>query len=116
MKKLSEFKDEKAIAVVADLLPVLMDMLTNPENKKLKDVKNPFEMFSGFFKNSAEHMIKIFAILSEEDVKTYHCDGVEAMQNIMAMAMDDKLLTLFTSQSQMGDATSSGSASQNTEE
>ena len=52
MKKLSDFKDEKAIVVVAQLLEPIMTIVTNPENGKFKDEQNGFKMFSGFLANS----------------------------------------------------------------
>lgn len=115
MKRLSDFKDSDAIIVVAKLLPPIMEMLVDPENKKLKDEKNGFKMFSGFFKNSPDKMMEIFAVLSECDPEDYHCDGVDVIQNIMTLANDERLVELFTSQGQKGDATSSGSALENSE-
>ena len=115
MKKLSDFKDEKAIAVVAQLLEPILTILFNPENDKFKDEQNGFKMFSGFLANSPKAMMDVFAILSEHDVETYHCDGVEVAQNLLTLASDDRLTELFISQGQTGDATSSGSASVNIE-
>ena len=52
MKKLSDFKDEKAIVVVAQLLEPIMTIVTNPDNGKFKDDQNGVKMFSGFLANS----------------------------------------------------------------
>jgi hypothetical protein len=41
---------------------------------------------------------------------------VEVTKNLMTLVSDSRLIELFTSQGQTGDATSSGSASENTEE
>ena len=116
MKKLSDFKDESAVIVVADLLDPIMTIVTNPENAKFKDSNNGIKMFAGFFKNSPRAMMDIFAILSEGDPETYTCDGVDVAKNLMVVASDSRLIELFTSQGQTGDATSSGSASENIEE
>lgn len=114
MKKLSDFKDEKAMSVVADLMEPIMDIVGNENNKNAAKSKDGIAMFKGFFKNSPRSMMDIFAVLSEIDPAEYHCDGVEVLQNIMQLASDEKMISLFTSQSQMGDATSSGDASENT--
>lgn len=116
MKKLSDFKDEKAIVVVAQLLEPIMTIVTNPENGKFKDEQNGFKMFSGFLANSPKSMMQIFAILSEQDVERYHCDGVEVTKNLMTLVSDSRLIELFTSQGQTGDAKSSGSVAVNTVE
>lgn len=116
MKKLSDFKDEKGIEIASDVLSVIMEMLADDRNRAQQGEKNRFKMFSAFMKNTPDKMKEIFAILSEEDVKSYHCDGAEAMTNLLIMANDPIILGLFISQSQTGDAKSSGSASENTGE
>ena len=113
---LSDFKDEKAICVAADVLSVIMEIFSKKENLKMRGEKNPLKMFSAFMANSPAEMKKIFAILSEKDPETYHCDGAEALTNMLILANDSVLVLLFTSQSRTGDATSSGSVSVNTEE
>lgn len=115
MKKLSDFKDEKGIEIASEVLSVIMEMLADERNREQEGEKNRFKMFSSFMKNTPGKMKEIFAILSEEDVKTYHCDGAEAMTNLLIMANDPIILGLFLSQSQTGDAKSSGSASENIE-
>lgn len=116
MKKLSDFKDESAIVVVSKLIDPVMAILTNPENQKFKDEKSHIKMFSGFLANSPKAMMEIFAILSEQDVENYHCDCAEAAKNLITLVSDDRLIELFISQGQVGDANASGSASENIEE
>ena len=94
MKKLSDFKDEQAIVVVGQLLEPIMTIVTNPENGKFKDEQNGFKMFSGFLANSPKAMMQIFAILSEQDTETYHCDGVEV--TAYDLAADQESLILYT--------------------
>lgn len=116
MRKLSDFKDEKGIVVASKILSILMDMLANKKNMEQSGKESPIEMFSAFMENSPEEMRKIFAVLSEEDPEKYHCDGTEAMMNMMVLANDPVIISLFISQGQKGDAKSSASASENTEE
>lgn len=116
MRKLSGFKDEQAIIVVANLIEPILEIFANPENKKLSGEKNGFKMFSTFLSNSPGAMMKIFAILSEQDPESYHCDGVDVAKNLMEVISDNRLIELFISQGQTGDAKSSGSALVNTEE
>lgn len=116
MKKLSDFKNEEGIEVAARVLSVVMEIFANKNNWKKRECKNPLEMFATFMSNSPKQMMKIFAILSEKDENTYSCDGAEAMTNMLILANDYIFVGLFTSQGQMGDATSSGSASENIEE
>lgn len=115
MKKLSDFKDEKGIVVASQILSIVMEILTNKENLA-QSGKSPAVMFGEFMKNSPNEMKKIFAVLSEEDPESYHCDGTEAILNMMVLANDPVILNLFISQGRTGDAKSSASASENTEE
>jgi CHASE3 domain sensor protein len=115
MKKLSDFKDAAGIVVASKVLAVIMDMLSDKKNFELKGEENVVKMFTAFMANSPDKMREIFAILSEKDVSDYHCDGAEAMANMLMLANDPIVVGLFTLQSQMGDAISSGSVSENTE-
>lgn len=116
MKRLSDFKDEKGIEIAANLLEIIMTILSNNKNAEQETAKTPLAMFSAFMKNSPNEMKKIFAILSEEDEAKYTCNGAQAMENMLVLANDPILVGLFISQSRTGDAKSSGSASENTEE
>ena len=116
MKKLSDFKDSQGIVVASKVLAVIMEMLSDSRNLALKDEKNAIKMFTAFMANSPDKMREIFAILSEQDVGNYHCNGAEAMTNMLLLANDPIVVGLFTLQSQKGDAISSGSVSESTEE
>lgn len=116
MKKLSDFKDADGILVASKILAVIMEMLSDKRNLAMKEEKNPVQMFSAFMANSPEKMKHIFAILSEKEPDEYHCDGAEALTNMLLLANDPIIISLFTSQSQTGDANSSGSVSESTEE
>jgi hypothetical protein len=115
MKKLSDFKDEKGIVVASQILSVIMEILADKKNLE-QSGKSPAVMFGEFMKNCPVEMKKIFAILSEEDPESYHCDGTEAIMNMMVLANDPVILSLFISQGQTGDAKSSASVLENTEE
>lgn len=116
MRKLSDFKDGKGIEIAAKVLAVIMDILSDQRNLAQKNETNAVKMFSSFMENSPEKMKEIFAILSEADPMKYHCDGAEALTNMLLLANDPVIISLFTSQSQRRDATSSGSAAESTEE
>lgn len=115
MKKLSDFDDEKGVQIAAEILGITLEILSVEENAKQNNEKNPFKMFTTFMKNSPKEMMQIFAILSEENPEEYHCDGATAMENMLILSNDQILVGLFISQGQMGDAKSSGSASEKTE-
>lgn len=115
MKQLSDFKDERGIEIAADVLSVILDILSDEKNRAQRSENRPAKMFSVFMKNSPEKMKEIFAILSEIDPKEYACDGAEAMTNMLILANDPVMMTLFFSQSQSSEEKTSGSGSENTE-
>lgn len=115
MRRLSDFKGEKGIEIAAEVLAVIMEILTDEKNRVQEAEQNKIKMFTSFMRNSPKEMKKIFAILSEEDAETFECNGAEALANILILANDPILVSLFTSQRQTGAAKSSGSASENTE-
>lgn len=116
MKKLSDFKDENGIAIAGEVLSVIMEMLTDEKNRTQQKEKNRFKMFTAFMRNTPDKMREIFAILSEQNVEDYHCDGAEAMSNMTLLVNDPIILSLFLLQSQTEDAKLSGSAADSTKE
>ncbi len=115
MKKLSDFKDADGIVVASKIFSSIMRILSNEKNREQSTAKNPFDMFSAFMANSPAEMHEIFAILSEVDPSEYHCDGTDSLVNMMVLANDPVIVSLFISQGQKGDAKTSASASENTE-
>ena len=115
MKKLSDFKDGEGIVAASKVLSCIMDILADKRNLAQQGEKNAVKLFTAFMANSPDKMQEIFAILSEEDPENYHCDGAEAMANMLLLANDPVVISLFLSQSQSRGAISSGSVSETTE-
>ena len=113
MKKLSDFKDGHGIVIASKVLGVIMDIMADQRNMGQRNETDPVKMFTSFMENSPEKMKEIFAILSEQELSDYHCDGAEAMTNMLLLANDPVIISLFTSRSQMRGANSSGSALEN---
>lgn len=110
--RLSEFKDEKAIEVVADLLEPIYNIVSNSKNAEAKD-KGVLPFAAAMLKNSAKDVMAMLAILDDKDPKEYHCNAATVLGDIVNMLSDDELLQLFGLQSET--LTSAGSASANTE-
>ena len=113
MKRLSEFKNEEGVRVIAKLLQPVFRI-----GQKVKDIPRPvgmtaIELVSIWLENCPEDVIEIFAILSETPVEEYECNGASIMANTLKLASDTELMELFGLQSQT--QTSSGSASETTE-
>ena len=112
MKKLSDFKGVEGVVIGAQVLGVVMEMMTDQRNMAQKDETSTLKMFTAFMQNSPDKMMEIFAILSEVDPADYTCDGAQAMTNMLVLANDPIFISLFTSQGRKRDATASGSATE----
>lgn len=110
--KLSDFRDEKAIEVVADLLGPISKIVANKETAAAKD-KGMIEFAAAMLRNSKRDVMDMLAILSGQKPEDYHCTAATVMKDVLDMFSDPELMQLFGLQRQT--AGSSGSASESTE-
>ena len=109
--KLSDFKDEKAIEVVAELLIPIGNILV--KMKGLDPKKSTLEIAKDILKASPNDVKHMLAILSDVPVEKYHCTAATVLRDVVEMFSDDDMMQLFGLQSVT--RTSSGSASGSTE-
>ena len=107
--KLSEFKDEKAIEVVAKLLVPIGRIVSNKDNAKSRGGSN-LEFASAILANNPSDVKDMLAILNDVDPSEYHCNAATVIFDVMNMLADEQLLKLFGLQRQT--QTSSTSASE----
>lgn len=110
--KLSEFKDEKAIEVVAKLLVPIANIAENAKNAKAKGASK-LEFASALLANNKKEVMDMLAILSDKEPGEYHCNAATVLMDVFNMLSDPDLVQLFGLQSKT--STSSGSATENTE-
>ena len=111
--RLSEFKDEKGIEVVAQLLVPISKIFSNKENaaiqKRLKDQGGSMLDFaSAMLRNSPRAVMDMLAILDGKDPEHYHCSAATALRDVFNMISDPELLSLFGLQSQTPVSSGSG--------
>lgn len=107
--KLSEFKDEKAIEVVARLLVPIGNIVKNRDNANARGGSN-LEFASAILANNPSDVKDMLAILNDVDPSEYHCNAATVIFDVMNMLADEQLLQLFGLQRQT--QTSSTSASE----
>ena len=105
--RLSEFKDEKAIEVVADLLVPIGNIVANPANKDAHD-SGVIALESAMLKKNAKDAKEILAILADKPIESYTCTAATVLKDNLNVLSDPDLLELFGLQSQT--QTSAGSA------
>lgn len=112
MKKLSEFEGDAGIEVVADLLPYIEEIVSNPENAAARG-KSMLVFAASILKNNKSAIKGIFAVLNETPVDEYKISAASILVDITTMLNDKAMMGLFGLQSST--PASSGSALGNTE-
>ncbi len=110
--KLSEFKDEKGIEVVAKLLVPISNIAKNKGNVEAKG-KSLIEFAAAMLQNNQKDVKDMLAILADADPAEYHCSAASVLVDVLNMLNDPELMQLFGLQSKT--PASAGSASESTE-
>lgn len=112
--RLSDFKDEKAIEVVAALLVPIGNIAADKEMAEAqKSTKHMGAFVSTALTKHSRDVMDMLAILDDQDPTEYHCNAATVLRDVMTMFSDPDILALFGLQRQT--LASSGSASENTE-
>lgn len=116
--RLSEFKDEKGVEVVARLLVPISKIGSNPQNAAAKKAATEnggtmLDFASAMLQNSPRDVMDMLAILDGKDPENYSCSAASVLMDIFNMISDPELMALFGLQRQT--PASSGSASETTE-
>lgn len=116
--KLSDYKGEEALLVLADLIEPVGEIMTDKE--VLKDLTkggNKFSAIAVAIRKHTKAVIALLAALERKDPVEYAHEVTLATlpAKLLEILNDPELAQLFTSQGQTGDATSFGSASEKTE-
>lgn len=113
--KLSEYRGEKALELLADLIEPAGEIMVDKEIGEVFK-KNRFKAIGLAIKKHKKAVIQILATMDGVTVEEYNCNVFTLPIKILELLNDPDLVRLFTYQGQTGDAISSGSVSENTEE
>ena len=113
--KLSEYQGEAALDILADLVEPVGEIMTDKEIGEVFK-KNRFRAIGLAIKNHKNAVMQIMATIDGVPVEEYKCNVFTLPVKILELLNDPDIVQLFTYQGQTGDANSSGSASENTEE
>jgi hypothetical protein len=116
--KLSEYKGEQALDMLADLIEPATAIMADPEIARLTRAKIPaIKIVKVAIKNHKREVLEIMATLDGADPKDY-AEKVNLFTlpaKLLEIINDPDLMSLFTLQGQSKDETNSGSASENIE-
>lgn len=117
--KLSDFKGEEALDVLADLIDPVTDIMVDDEVEKLYRSGKPKLLLAKYIiKNHKKSVIEILAILNRKTVEEYvkEMTLITLPRTLLELMDDEDLMQLFQSQGQMTEENPSGSATESTEE
>lgn len=113
--KLSDIKGEAALDAVADLIDPIAEIAQDKILVGLIRLKNYSEAIKLGIKKYKKSILTILAVLNQEDAKTFEPSLVEIPVMLMEVFNDPAFASLFPSQVQSKEETSSGPAMVNTE-
>ena len=114
MRKLSEIKGEDALDVLADVLDPIMEISADEKFVAMcRGNGKKSEIVKYLLKTHKCEVLEVMAILDGEDPQTYAPPIVKLPVMLLELFNDPDLISLFQSQDTV---TSSGSATENTEE
>lgn len=112
--KLSDYKNEDALDLLADLLEPVSAIMTD---KGLQDVAKKGDKMSlakYVLKNKQQQVVQILARMDGKDVKDYSATITEMFKQLLDVLNDKVMLDFFAQQAQNMASASSVSATENT--
>ena len=115
--KLTEYKGEEAIEVLADILVPSVEIFSDKEVVKSLRSENPLVVtVSKVVKGHTKEVLEILAAMEHTPVEEYECPIPDIINKVMEIVNDDELKAFFTSLASTGSVKSSGDATESTEE
>lgn len=117
MKKLSSYKDDGALDLLADIMEPAAAILADPAVKEAWKTGNRLKVAKVAIKNHKAQVMEILAVMEGVPVEEYHCNVFTLPMRVIEVLNDQELLSGFTSQAQeMMQSLSSTPVTENTGE
>ena len=123
MKKLSEFKDDEAMDVLAEILEPAYNLIKDNDfkvamrgDKEKGILPNRLEAVKVAITKHRKDVVKMMAVLNETPVEKFHYTLLTLPTMMLEMLNDKELIHFFSYKSETDLETPSGSAMENTEE
>lgn len=116
MKKLSEYKDEEALDILADLIDPVVNIFGDKDVAKFYRSGVIIKAVQLSIKNHKEDVINMMAILEGVPREEYHCNLLTLPKVLLNIFNDPELTSFFDAQSEKDSEIPSGSVTENTEE
>jgi hypothetical protein len=123
MKKLSEFKDDEAMDVLAEILEPAYNLIKDNDfkvamrgDKEKGILPNRLEAVKVAITKHRKDVVKMMAVLNETPVEKFHYTLLTLPTMMLEMLNDKELIHFFSYKSETDFEIPSGSAMENTEE
>lgn len=101
MKKLSDYKGEDALDLIADLIEPCVEIFGDKEiQSELENGQFTVKVVKKIFKKHKKELIEILAVLNEVEPSEFNYGAFEIINMAMQMLEDEELIDFFDSQSQ----------------
>ena len=114
--KFTELKNEQAIEALADMFEPIIEIASDDAIKAAARSDNKILTVKLILKNHARAVLELMAASEGVPVEEYECTVVTLPAKLMEVLNRPEFSFLFPSQGRKTDKTSSGSATENTEE
>ncbi len=116
MKKISEYKNEDALDLLADLIEPATEIFSDKEIQKMrKEGKAPLKIAKVVLKKHKGSLMELLAALHGCEVSELELTIPQIVSDLALLLKDSELVEVFQSQGQKKGSTSSGSATESTE-
>lgn len=112
--KLSEYKNEEALDILADILEPSAKIFSDKDVKKTFEKGGQISAIKTAIKKHKKEMIEILARLDNVPVAEYKCNILTLPVKIMEILNDTELTSFFNSQRQTGENLVSVAVTENT--
>lgn len=116
MKSLSEYKDEEALDVLADLIDPVINIFSDEEVANYYRAGVIVKSVQAAIKNHKKDVLNMLAILERVPVEEYHCNLLTLPRLLLSVFNDPELKDFFVSQGQIISDIPSGSVTESTED
>lgn len=114
--KLSEYKNEDALDLLADLLEPIGNISSDKAFIATINKSTRFEIAQYLLKNHKEDIITILARISGQKREEYSANAMQMLSQLLEVVNDKEFVDFFQSQGLKAIGASSGSVMENTEE
>lgn len=113
--KLSEYKDEQALDLLAELIAPASEIFADADMKKAAEKGDRAGAVSLAIKKHKKAVMAILAALDGVPVEDFHCNVLTLPLKLIELLNDPEIMQLFTSAGQRVEPTPSGSPTESTE-